>query len=279
MQSFFGQLMQNAGLVQLLLFGAIISSLWTVEIKFGGAPLAPKFKRAQRNALFILSALPIQLLFAVLTLGAAGLAARHHIGLVYLLPNPDEPIIKYGLMFIVLDLLDYVYHRTMHYVPALWQFHLLHHTDLAVDVSTTVREHPGETLIRNGFLVFWILLCGASVEILMLRQAAATAMNISSHASLRLPDRMASIVGMLFVTPNLHHAHHHFQLPATNRNFGDVFSVWDRMFGTFIDLSKDKTVFGLDTHMDGRIDLRLSNYVAMISEAFRGRWKARGNQQ
>lgn len=271
MQSLFGQLMSHSGLVQLVLFAAVISSLWMVEIKVGTAPLAQKLKRTQINALFILSALPIQMLFALLILGAAKLTAQYNWGLVHLLPNADEPMIKYGLMFVVLDFLDYVYHRTMHYVPALWQFHLLHHTDLAVDVSTTVREHPCETLVRNGFLVFWILLCGASVEVLMIRQAVGTVMNISSHTSLRLPRRVASMVGMLFITPNLHHAHHHFQLPATNRNFGDVFSIWDRLFGTFVDHPKDETVFGLDTHMDGRIDQRLMNYLAIAADTVRGR--------
>lgn len=278
MQHLFAQLTNNPSLMQLTLFGTIITSLWIVEIKIGASPFAPKFKRTQVNSLFILSALPVQLLFAILTLSAARLAAQHNWGLVYLLPNADEPIIKYGLMFIVLDLLDYVYHRTMHFVPAFWRFHLLHHTDLAVDVSTTVREHPGETIIRNGFLVFWIFLCGASVEILMIRQAAETVINISSHSSLRLPRRIANVAGFLFITPNLHHAHHHFQLPATNRNFGDVFSVWDRVFGTFIDLSRDETVFGLDTHMDGQIDRHLIKYVTIISEFFRGLRRARLNQ-
>ncbi|PIH02801.1 hypothetical protein CS542_03340 [Pedobacter sp. IW39] len=38
--------------------------------------------------------------------------------------------------------------------------------------------------------------------------------------------------GLLFITPNLHHVHHHFELPYTDCNYGDVFSIWDRLFGT-----------------------------------------------
>ena len=106
-----------------------------------------------------------------------------------------------------------------------------------------------ETLIRNGFLMLWVLLCGASVEILILRQSVETVANIFAHTSLRLRPRPARMLGWLFITPNLHHAHHHFQMPATNCNYGDVFSIWDRLFGTFINLSREETVFGLDTQM------------------------------
>lgn len=167
-------------------------------------------------------------------------------------------------MFFALDLLDYIYHRAMHYVPLFWRFHLLHHTDLAVDVSTTVREHPGETFIRNCFLMLWVFLTGASIEILVFRQMIETAANIFAHTSLRLPPRLARIVGFLFVTPNFHHAHHHFQMPSTNNNFGDVFSVWDRLFGTFTILSNQKIVFGLDTHIDGRVDERLNAFAVRL---------------
>jgi sterol desaturase/sphingolipid hydroxylase (fatty acid hydroxylase superfamily) len=271
LQSLWIYFIHNSNLIQLTLFGGVISALWLVETKIDSLSTALKFKHTQVNSLFILSALPIQFLFAVITLSAARLAAHHHWGLVYFLPNADAPVIKYGLMFIALDFLDYVYHRTMHYVPALWRLHLLHHTDRAVDVSTTLREHPCETIIRNGFLVFWIFLCGASIEIVMIRQAAETVMNISSHTSLRLPRRIANVLGLLFITPNLHHAHHHYQLPATNKNFGDVFSIWDRLFGTFIDLPKHRTVFGLDTHMNGQIDHRISGYLMTLSGVFRSR--------
>ena len=59
------------------------------------------------------------------------------------------------------------------------------------------------------------------------------------------------MLGWLFVTPNLHHTHHHFESPGTNCNYGDVFSIWDRLFGTYVDLAHEDTVFGLDTHMEG----------------------------
>ena len=198
---------------------------------------------------------------------------NNHWGLVYLLPNAEQPLIKYGMMFIVLDFLDYTYHVTMHHVAVFWRFHLVHHTDRAVDVSTTVREHPGETLIRNSFLILWVFLCGASVEILMLRQLAETAANLYAHTSVRLPPPWARALGWLFITPNLHHAHHHFQMPATNRNYGDVFSIWDRLFGTFTNLAREDTVFGLETHRerigDAAVRRMISNARVLLQKWWR----------
>jgi sterol desaturase/sphingolipid hydroxylase (fatty acid hydroxylase superfamily) len=246
-----GYFVDNASSTQFFLFASMMISMWLTEKIALGESALVKWRHTSINALFIVSALPIQICMMVLCVALASWVTHNHWGLVYLLPNADSPWIKYGLMFFALDLLDYVYHFTMHRIAALWRFHLVHHTDQALDVSTTVREHPGETLIRNGFLMLWVFACGASIEVLILRQTVQTVANIFAHTTFRLPARSARVVGWLFITPNLHHAHHHFQMPATNCNYGDVFSLWDRLFGTFLDLAREDTVFGLDTHMDG----------------------------
>ena len=241
---------QNAGSTQTAIFAIVISLLWTVEKLVLAEPAAWKLRHAAVNSFFVLSALPIELVCSVICMALAGWMTSHHYGLVSLLPWSDSPWVKYGVMFLVLDLLDYVYHFTMHHIPQFWRFHLVHHTDHVVDASTTVREHPGETGIRNLFLFVWILLTGASFEVLILRQTAQTVCTILAHSSFRLPERPARVLGWLFITPNLHHVHHHFELPYTNCNYGDVFSFWDRLFGTFATLRAEDTVFGLDTHFD-----------------------------
>jgi sterol desaturase/sphingolipid hydroxylase (fatty acid hydroxylase superfamily) len=261
-----GLLFAHAASAQILLFAVTITSLWLAEKLVSAEPADRKLKHTSVNALFILSALPIQLAFALLFTVLSHWATTHHWGLVYLLPNPSSLWIKYVLMFFVLDFLDYVYHVTMHQVTMFWRFHLVHHTDLKVDVSTNLREHPGETFIRNCFMVVWIFICGASFGVLFLRQAVQTVSNISSHTSFRLPPRLARVLGWVFITPNLHQVHHHFRMPHTNCNYGDVFSIWDRIFGTFSDLTGEDTVFGLDSHMDETIN---GNYLGIIAMPFR----------
>jgi len=119
-------------------------------------------------------------------------------------------------------------------------------------------------------LILWVVLCGASVGALVLRQTVQTFFNIFQHTSFRLPGALARAMGWLFITPNLHHAHHHSRLPGTDCNYGDVFSLWDRMFGTFVDISAEETEFGLDTHKaDGASTnvLQLLGFRAPLSDS------------
>ncbi len=259
-------LIEHVSTIQVGLYISIFTTLWVFEHCYSIEPISHKWKHTSLNALLICSALPLQLVMTLFLIALAGWVKSHHWGLIYLLPNPSSPWTKYVLMFFILDFLDYVYHRTMHRVAPLWRFHLVHHTDPKLDVSTTVREHPGETVIRSLFLFLWVFLTGASVEVLILRQTCQSFANITSHAAFRLSPRLAKVLGWLFVTPNIHHVHHHFQLPYTNSNFGDVFSIWDRLFGTLTELPAQETVFGLDTHMDESIH---SNYLGIVSMPFR----------
>jgi sterol desaturase/sphingolipid hydroxylase (fatty acid hydroxylase superfamily) len=244
-------LRDNAKSMQGGLFVTTIVSIWLVERIALAQSTVAKLKHTSFNAIFMSGAMPIQISMILVCTSIANWAVKNHVGLVWLLPDAEYPLIKYGLMFFVLDFLDYVYHFTAHQVGFLWRLHLVHHTDLAVDVSTTFREHPGETFVRNCFLILWVVLSGASVEVLILRQTLETLANVSQHTMFRLPPLPARVVGWLFVTPNLHHTHHHFRPPGTNCNYGDVFSIWDRLFGTYVDLAHEDTIFGLDTHMEG----------------------------
>ncbi|HVV54892.1 MAG TPA: sterol desaturase family protein [Mucilaginibacter sp.] len=168
--------------------------------------------------------------------------------------------------FLMLDFLDYVYHVSMHKFKPLWRFHLVHHTDDQMDVTTTVREHPGETFLRMCFLIIWISVTGAGAALLLLRQACETVANVTSHSSFRLGPKAERLVGLLFVTPNIHHVHHHFELPYTDSNYGDVLSIWDHIFGTYKTLDKTDTRFGIDTHLDENI---ISNFTETIKIPFR----------
>jgi sterol desaturase/sphingolipid hydroxylase (fatty acid hydroxylase superfamily) len=94
-----------------------------------------------------------------------------------------------------------------------------------------------------------VFVCGAPFGALLLRQTGQTLTNILAHTSFRLPPLAARIFGWVFITPNLHHVHHHFKQPYTDRNFGDTFSIWDRLFGTFAEPFAENSIFGLDTHM------------------------------
>jgi sterol desaturase/sphingolipid hydroxylase (fatty acid hydroxylase superfamily) len=244
----------NPNSTQFFLFGAVVVGLWLVEQAATAEPVRTKLRHTSINVLYMSAVLPIQIVMMMVCVAMAQWVTAHHWGLIYLLPDVQSPWIRLGVTFLMLDFLDYVYHFTAHQFKPLWRLHLLHHTDQAVDVSTTFRENPGETFVRTCFFLLWIFICGASVEVLVLRQTFETFANVSQHTVFRLPRRAARIAGWLFVTPNLHHAHHHCRLPGTNCNYGDVLSVWDRLFGTYFEMDGEETVFGLDSHMGPETD-------------------------
>ena len=81
-------------------------------------------------------------------------------------------------------------------------------------------------------------------------QIAAALSNLLAHTPFRLPYWPNRMIAWVFTTPNLHHVHHHYRQPHTDRNYGNVFSLWDRMFGTLTSLPEGGPIFGVDTHMD-----------------------------
>ncbi|MDB5016432.1 MAG: sterol desaturase family protein [Mucilaginibacter sp.] len=252
-------------LTQVILYALVITSLWVAEVSLFGYSLKNKWKHTAVNSLFIFTALPIQLLLTTFIVLISSWANIHHWGLINFIPYHHNAWVYYITLFILLDLCEYVYHVIMHKVDTLWKFHLVHHSDLRVDVSTTIREHPGETCVRTCFLMLWTFLLGPAVGVLILRQTFQSISNVSAHTEFRLSPRANKIIGLLFITPNLHHVHHHYQLPYTDCNYGDVLSIWDRLFGTYTELDREETVFGIDTHMDEKVN---GNFLNVIKVPF-----------
>ena len=246
---------------QIILYATIITSLWFAEILVSADSLRTKFKHSSVNLLFICTALPVQLLLTSFIVIISKWANLHHWGLLNLIHWHTKGWMYYIVAFILLDLCEYTYHVIMHKIDVLWKFHLVHHSDLKVDVSTTTREHPGETFVRTCFLILWVTMLGPAIGVLIIRQIFQSFSNIVAHTEFRLSDRANKIVGLIFITPNLHHVHHHYRLPYTDCNYGDVLSIWDRLFGTLGELDREDTCFGIDTHMDEKINGRFVNVV------------------
>ena len=242
---------------QLILFAGIISSLWVIEAISLSTSLKDKWNHTVTNLLFIFTALPVQLIMTIFVLMISSWVVANHWGLLFLLPHHGSFLVEYILGFIVLDFCEYVYHIIMHKIKPFWKFHLIHHSDLGLDVSTTVREHPGETFFRMCFLIIWVFIVGASFGVLLLGQTIQTVANITSHTQFRLTGRAEKLIGWLFITPNLHHVHHHYQLPYTDCNYGDVLSIWDRVFGTYArPICESKLTYGIDTLMDKKVNAK-----------------------
>jgi sterol desaturase/sphingolipid hydroxylase (fatty acid hydroxylase superfamily) len=71
-----------------------------------------------------------------------------------------------------------------------------------------------------------------------------------NHANITVPRWIDRSLGLIFVTPDMHRVHHHYQLPYTDTNYGNIFSFWDRLFGTYSELDNFQLRYGVDTHME-----------------------------
>ena len=137
-----------------------------------------------------------------------------------------------ALGIVVLDLSFYALHRLEHAFAFLWRLHLVHHSDLDVDVTTAIRHHPGETLLDCITLGTVTVLLGIPADTIALYGVLALAAQMLQHANVAIPVWLDRVAGLLIVTPSLHRRHHSEERIVSDTNFGLVFSIWDRLFGT-----------------------------------------------
>ena len=150
--------------------------------------------------------------------------------------------------FLLLDLLHYAVHRLEHAVHLFWRFHALHHSDPDVDVTTAVRHHPVEYVM--GSAVYWLAVLVLDIPAIAAlgHGLAVFATAAIQHGNVRLPERLEQWLQPVLITTDLHRIHHSVAFDQANSNYGAVFSVWDRIFGTYTRLSRaqhDRIVFGV----------------------------------
>lgn len=232
-----------------LILAGGIAFFWLIETI---TPLFEfKYRRwhhAKINIFFTLSTIVVNFVMAFLLLMTADWTQLHHFGILHWLPQMNIWI----LMIIGLLLLDligaYLAHYVQHRIPWMWRFHLIHHTDTWVDTTSANRHHPGESVIRFIFTILAILIVGSPMWLVFLYQSLSVVFSQFNHANIALPKPIDNMVGYIFVSPDMHKVHHHHVLPYTDSNYGNIFSIWDRLFGTFLRLDKKQIIYGIDTH-------------------------------
>lgn len=256
----------NGEQIQFIVFLTLFIIIWNIENITGVLLNYKKWSHALTNAPFIITNIPGQLLLGWLLIKTINWAGEHQFGALFLLPDNASLVWKFTISFVLLDLGEYAYHIIMHKVKSLWMFHAVHHSDSIVDVSTTLREHPGENIIRLSFTLLWILITGTSFWMLMLRQIIQSITTLFAHMNYRFSDKADYLISLIFITPNLHQVHHHYKQPYTDCNYGDVLSIWDRLFGTLRRLPPEQLKFGIDTHLNLK---ETSNFYALFKIPFK----------
>ncbi|MBM1106175.1 sterol desaturase family protein [Aurantibacter crassamenti] len=206
-----------------------------------------KWKHAWPNLFFTFTTVLINFLLAFLLLKTSDWAIANDFGIINWLP--EMSIWMYAILGVMLlDFIGaYLAHFVEHNVKPLWMVHLVHHTDHKVDTTTANRHHPLESLIRYAFTLFGVFLVGAPMGVIMLYQSLSLVATQFGHANISLPKKVDEILSWVIVSPDMHKVHHHNMLPYTDSNYGNIFSIWDRLLGTFMKLDTKDIVYGVDT--------------------------------
>jgi sterol desaturase/sphingolipid hydroxylase (fatty acid hydroxylase superfamily) len=245
----------------LILVGGI-TFFWLLE---GALPLFlfnyKKWKHAIPNLFFTATTVIINFSLAFLLLFTADWVQINNFGIINWMP--EMPLWLYILLGVVL--LDffgaYLAHYTEHKVKPLWMIHLVHHSDHKVDTTTANRHHPLESIIRFGFTLFGVLVVGAPIAIVMIYQSMSLVFTQFNHANIKIPRSVDNLLSYVIVSPDMHKVHHHNLLPYTDANYGNIFSIWDRLFGTYMHLDREKIVYGVDTFPDEKTNSSLKELL------------------
>ncbi len=240
-----------------LILAGGISFFWLVET---ADPLFRfqyhKWKHAGINLFFTATTIVINFLFAVLIVKTSDWALAHHFGLLQLVVMPLWVYLLAGLL--LLDLVGaYLVHYIEHKIKWMWKFHMVHHADTHVDTTTANRHHPGESVFRAVFTILGVFVCGAPIWLVMLYQSLSVVLTQFNHANIRLPLWLDHFLAWFIVSPNMHKVHHHYMRPQTDSNYGNIFSFWDRLFGTYNATPVEQVHYGLDV-LDDTTDEKLA---------------------
>lgn len=224
-----------------------LTLFWLLE---GAVPLFKfnykKWKHAIPNFFFTLTTILINFGLAFLLLKTADWVKANDFGIINWMP--EMPLWMYAFSgVLLLDFVGaYLAHYVEHQVKPLWMIHLVHHTDHKVDTTTANRHHPFESMIRFVFTLIGVLVVGTPIAIVFLYQSLSIVSTQFTHANIKLPRRVDEVLSYVIVSPDMHKVHHHHVLPYTDSNYGNIFSIWDRIFGTYMKLDRDNLVYGVD---------------------------------
>lgn len=223
-----------------------IAFFWLLEGYYSQFPLPyKKWKHARVNFALLGFVMIINVVFGLATAGVFLWLQESHFGLLHLFQAPIW--LKLLLSVMVLDLIaQYGVHYFLHKVRWMWRLHLVHHTDKNVDVTTGTRHHPLDFLLRELFALIAIVVMGMPVGFYFFYRILSILFTYWTHANINLPLKLDKGLTYFIVTPNMHKFHHHYQLPWTDSNYGNILAIWDRIFGTYVYEDPKKIVYGID---------------------------------
>ena len=146
--------------------------------------------------------------------------------------NNDFNLLIFITCLLIIDFEFYLLHFLKHKINFLWMFHHVHHSDNKFNTSTFLRASWVEQALIMSLPIIPPMLIGINPETILLSSFFGFIFQFFVHSQyIKFPHFMSYI----FITPQLHKIHHDQVNKNQNSNFGAIFSMWDRMFGTYVD--------------------------------------------
>jgi sterol desaturase/sphingolipid hydroxylase (fatty acid hydroxylase superfamily) len=226
---------RNELLIRLGSFLGILVIMFLWELIAPRRPLTTsKITRWFSNlGLVLIDSIAVRLVFPTALAGVALLAQRQGWGLFNLFELFS--LLKIIFSVLILDLAIYLQHVMFHSIPLFWRLHMVHHSDMDIDVTTGVRFHPIEIILSMGIKMIVVILIGAPPVSVLIFEIILNGTSMFNHGNVRYSQQIDSFLRLLVVTPEMHRVHHSTIRWETNSNLGFNFPWWDRLFGTYRD--------------------------------------------
>lgn len=177
-------------------------------------------------------------------------------------------LIRGLIVFLILDCVNYIWHRILHENNFLFRFHFIHHSDDFLSLSSAFRFHFFEVLLGYLFKIPFILIAGITLRDLFIYQIIFSICNYFQHSNLNIPYKLDLFISKLIITPYLHRIHHSKIKQQSFSNYSTVLVLWDKAFRTFYkqDL-KANSSYGV-----GNIDLsKYTKLKVLLKQPFKGK--------
>jgi alkylglycerol monooxygenase len=150
----------------------------------------------------------------------------------------------YAIALVVSDFCYYWLHRIHHSVGLLWAAHVVHHQPQEMNFTVGLRTAPIQTLLFSAPFYIPAILIGIPALPFFVANGLMNSLQLLVHTELNWnPTGRFRFLGLIFNTPSHHCVHHGSQDQYLDKNFGAVFIVWDRIFGTFVPQG-EKVIYG-----------------------------------
>ncbi len=182
------------------------------------------------------------------------------------------------LFIVVADFFNYIYHWLCHELDFIWQIHKYHHASTDFVILSGNRLHPIEHIGKKFFIVLPLVLLGIRVESYLIVSFLILFIEKFQHS---IVDWDYGWVGKYIIySPIGHRIHHSKEEEHWDKNFGDLFVFWDRIFGTYYDGDKINTEVGVSDNWMNKngiiYDLWHSTYLSyrsFINGIKKGHWR------